>query len=383
MNNPVGAVRLQRPSRARRHDPRRRRASSSAAARCVDVDAARVRRLAIEARDDIIDRAGGQRRRTDRRRLDPGGLRGGSRLTQRPRRQRRRHDRRAVHLELYRRMLIDPPRRGPRAGAVPARRGLRHDAPLLRAGGGRGRLRERARARRPRRLHLPRARARARARHSSPARCSPSCSAARPASTAAVPGSMNIVDLDHGLIGCFGIVGGSIAAATGVALALRGHRPDRGRLLRRRHDQPGLLLRVPELREGARRCRWCSSARTTATASTRRWRRSRRARSARAPRRWRSRPGPSTAWTSTRRARRRWRSTDRRPRRQRPGVRRGAHLPLRRALAQRSRAATGPRASSSSGASAIRSTLAASWLREHLDGAEQRLAEVEAERRAR
>jgi len=35
-------------------------------------------------------------------------------------------------------------------------------------------------------------------------------------------GSMNVVDLDHGLIGCFGIVGGSIAAATGVALALRG-----------------------------------------------------------------------------------------------------------------------------------------------------------------
>jgi len=35
-------------------------------------------------------------------------------------------------------------------------------------------------------------------------------------------GSMNVVDLDHGLVGCFGIVGGSIAAATGVALALRG-----------------------------------------------------------------------------------------------------------------------------------------------------------------
>ncbi|MBX5468617.1 MAG: hypothetical protein IRZ21_01815 [Thermoleophilaceae bacterium] len=33
-------------------------------------------------------------------------------------------------------------------------------------------------------------------------------------------GSMNIVDLAHGLIGCFGIVGGSIAAATGAALAL-------------------------------------------------------------------------------------------------------------------------------------------------------------------
>jgi TPP-dependent pyruvate/acetoin dehydrogenase alpha subunit len=32
---------------------------------------------------------------------------------------------------------------------------------------------------------------------------------------------MNVVDLEHGLIGCFGIVGGSIAAATGAALALR------------------------------------------------------------------------------------------------------------------------------------------------------------------
>lgn len=37
-------------------------------------------------------------------------------------------------------------------------------------------------------------------------------------------GSMNVVDLEHRLIGCFGIVGGSIAAATGAALALR----DRG-----------------------------------------------------------------------------------------------------------------------------------------------------------
>jgi TPP-dependent pyruvate/acetoin dehydrogenase alpha subunit len=32
-------------------------------------------------------------------------------------------------------------------------------------------------------------------------------------------GSMNVVDLEHGLIGCFGIVGGSIAAATGAALS--------------------------------------------------------------------------------------------------------------------------------------------------------------------
>ncbi len=37
-------------------------------------------------------------------------------------------------------------------------------------------------------------------------------------------GSMNVIDLDHGLVGCFGIVGGSIAAATGVALAMRERR---------------------------------------------------------------------------------------------------------------------------------------------------------------
>jgi TPP-dependent pyruvate/acetoin dehydrogenase alpha subunit len=34
-------------------------------------------------------------------------------------------------------------------------------------------------------------------------------------------GSMNVIDLDHGLIGCFGIIGGSIGAATGAALSAR------------------------------------------------------------------------------------------------------------------------------------------------------------------
>jgi acetoin:2,6-dichlorophenolindophenol oxidoreductase subunit alpha len=38
---------------------------------------------------------------------------------------------------------------------------------------------------------------------------------------AARAGSMNVVDLEHRLIGCFGIVGGSLAAATGAALSLR------------------------------------------------------------------------------------------------------------------------------------------------------------------
>ena len=35
-------------------------------------------------------------------------------------------------------------------------------------------------------------------------------------------GSMNIVDPEHRVLGCYGIVGGSIAAATGAALSLRG-----------------------------------------------------------------------------------------------------------------------------------------------------------------
>jgi acetoin:2,6-dichlorophenolindophenol oxidoreductase subunit alpha len=34
-------------------------------------------------------------------------------------------------------------------------------------------------------------------------------------------GSMNVIDLEHRLIGCFGIIGGSMAAATGAALALQ------------------------------------------------------------------------------------------------------------------------------------------------------------------
>jgi acetoin:2,6-dichlorophenolindophenol oxidoreductase subunit alpha len=34
-------------------------------------------------------------------------------------------------------------------------------------------------------------------------------------------GSMNVIDADHGLVGCFGIVGGSIAAATGAGLAAK------------------------------------------------------------------------------------------------------------------------------------------------------------------
>src|SRR4051795_1308345 len=34
-------------------------------------------------------------------------------------------------------------------------------------------------------------------------------------------GSMNVIDLEHGLVGCYGIVGGSIPAATGAALSAK------------------------------------------------------------------------------------------------------------------------------------------------------------------
>jgi TPP-dependent pyruvate/acetoin dehydrogenase alpha subunit len=36
-------------------------------------------------------------------------------------------------------------------------------------------------------------------------------------------GSMNVIDLEHGLLGCYGIVGGSIAAALGASLSARHH----------------------------------------------------------------------------------------------------------------------------------------------------------------
>ena len=36
-------------------------------------------------------------------------------------------------------------------------------------------------------------------------------------------GSMNVIDLEHRLIGCFGIIGGSMVAAVGAAMSLRRH----------------------------------------------------------------------------------------------------------------------------------------------------------------
>ena len=65
--------------------------------------------------------------------------------------------------------------------------------------------------------------------------------------------------------------------------------------VRRRRDQPGLLLRVPELLRGDAACPSSSCARTTATASTRRSRTSPPERSGPAPRSWRCPPRRSTA----------------------------------------------------------------------------------------
>ena len=130
----------------------------------------------------------------------------------------------------------------------------------------------------------------------------------------------------------------------------------RGRVLRRRRDEPGLRLRVPQLREGAE------------AAAGPRLREQRLRRVHGVPRRHGRRdPRASRGDGGSGRDDRRHERVDGprsgcardrpRARRARPGLPRGAHLPLRRPLAQRSRAPTGPRASSTSGGRATRSSL--------------------------
>ena len=55
------------------------------------------------------------------------------------------------------------------------------------------------------------------AKGTTPSRWLPRCWGGPPASAAGRAGSMNVIDLKHGLVGCYGIVGGSIAAALGAA----------------------------------------------------------------------------------------------------------------------------------------------------------------------
>ena len=148
-------------------------------------------------------------------------------------------------------------------------------------------------------------------------------------------GSMNVVDLEHRLIGCFGIVGGSIAAATGAALALK---RDGGVAVAFFGDGTTNQGYFHECLNFAQvlRCRSSTSARTTSTASSRRGEDvtagadPRPAAGAGA-----SPPCRSTATTSGRSARPRGRGRRARARGDGPAVRRGADLPLRRPLAQR------------------------------------------------
>ena len=167
-------------------------------------------------------------------------------------------------------------------------------------------------------------------------------------------GSMNVVDPDHGVLGCYGIVGGSIATATGRrALAARLGR-GRGRLLRRRHREPGLLLRVPELREG-------DVAAGRLRLREQRLRRVHAVRGGDAGRDRRTCGGVRVPTTRGRRDGRR-----RGARRGRRGRRRGCGRAAARSSSRHgptassatraaTRAPTGPRASSSAGASATRS----------------------------
>ena len=85
-----------------------------------------------------------------------------------------------------------------------------------------------------------------------PRRWRPRCSAARRGVCGGRAGSMNVVDLEHGLVGCFGIVGGSIAAATGAALSAKRQGGVSVAFFGDGAANQAVLPRVPQLRAGAR-----------------------------------------------------------------------------------------------------------------------------------
>ncbi len=80
-------------------------------------------------------------------------------------------------------------------------------------------------------------------------------------------GSMHIFDIEHYFYGGYGIVGGQIPLAAGMAFASQvpGRGPGDGLLLRRGRRQPGRLPRDAQHGVQVEPCRSSSSARTTAT----------------------------------------------------------------------------------------------------------------------
>ena len=83
-------------------------------------------------------------------------------------------------------------------------------------------------------------------------------------------GSMHIADLDQGMLGANGIVGGGppLVVGRGADGEDAGHRHRRGVVHRRRRLQPGHHVRGDEPGGGAASCRRSSCSKTTATANT-------------------------------------------------------------------------------------------------------------------
>ena len=102
-----------------------------------------------------------------------------------------------------------------------AGRDPRDHPPRRRAGGGRGRHLPGAGARRLRGRAPTAATATRWPRARRPRRWWPRCSAGPRGVCGGRAGSMNVIDLEHGLVGCYGIVGGSIAAALGASLSAK------------------------------------------------------------------------------------------------------------------------------------------------------------------
>ena len=105
------------------------------------------------------------------------------------------------------------------------------------------------------RRHLPRARPLPGRRDRARRRWWRRCSGRATGVCGGRSGSMNVIDLAHGMVGCFGIVGGSIGAATGAALSAKRTGNVAVAFFGDGATNGGLLPRVPELRRGGEAAR--------------------------------------------------------------------------------------------------------------------------------